>query len=542
MSENSGSKERSPTPSLVTVADIVRSHEREDFDEQNSTNHRTLWQRFRYYSPIRIFFGLIILAALAFGTTHEVKNVIANDVKVQPEFFAPYVDVTLTPTYQFQTTAYNVAKQTVFSFITAPSKGGCSPSWGGYYSLGGAESQLNLSRRFIEYENLGGTPIISFGGQRGQHLSTVCKTATALADAYRQVIETYHVTELDFDTEGPALNNSIAMVSRAKALGILEREYPKLRVWLTLPVALNGLDENALDVINLMLADHVGFVGINTMTMDFGSPQANMGSAAENALTDTETQLSTVFLHHGIHYSARQIYNRMGATVLIGQNNNYGEIFTVQDAHSLVSFARSHALRRVSMWSLNRDSACPSTFGDQEEYSNTCSGTSENFLQFSSIFSQSLNGAVTRYHSVIEGPTDTTTNPANAPYPIWQPSFPYPENYKVVWNGYVYEAKYYTQGSQPTQDYESSSQSPWLLIGPVLKTDHAPTLPTLPPGKYSAWSSTRTYSTGTDVELDGLGYQAKYYNQGDNPLLALQDPNTSPWKPLFSYPGEPPLN
>jgi len=542
MGEERKSRQQSASPSLITVADLVKPHEGAGAEGEDSAGRRSLWQRIRYYSPARIMLGILILGGLGFGATREVKNVIANDVKVRPEFFAPYVDVTLTPTYQFQITADNIAKQTVFSFITAPSGGGCEPSWGGYYSISGAESQLNLTRRFIEYEDLGGTPIISFGGQRGQHLSTVCTTPTMLANVYRQVIDAYHVKILDFDTEGPALNNAPAMVRRAKALRILETEFPKLKVWLTVPVTLNGLDQNAVSVVDYMLANHVGFTGINIMTMDFGTPQQNMGSAVEGALTSTESQLSNVFARYGLKYSSRQIYNRMGATVLIGQNNDYGEVFTVQDARSLVSFARHHALRRVSMWSLNRDSACPSTFGDQEIYSNTCSGTPQTYLEFSSIFSQGLNGSVTTYHSVIEGPTDTTTNPANAPYPIWQPSFPYPENYKVVWNGFVYQAKYYTQGSQPSQAYGSNSQSPWLLIGPVLKTDHAPTLPTLPLGKYPTWNPKTTYSTGTDVEQDGLGYQAKYYNQGDAPSLALQDPNSSPWKPLFSYPGEPPLD
>ncbi|MGC9156405.1 MAG: chitinase, partial [Ferrimicrobium sp.] len=290
------------------------------------------------------------------------------------------------------------------------------------------------------------------------------------------------------------------------------------------------------------LVDHVRFVGVNVMTMDFGPVEQNMASAVTDALGATETQLGTIFARHGLHYSPKQLYNRMGATVLIGQNNDYGEIFTTRDATALVNFAKTHSLRRISMWSLNRDTSCPSTFGNQEQYSDTCSGTPQSTLQFSRIFSQGLTGSVTSHHSVIEGPTDISTNPANAPYPIWQPNFPYPENYKVVWNGYVYQAKYYNQGSQPSQLGQADVQTPWLLIGPVLTTDHAPQLPHLPLGKYPGWNAKTTYTAGTDVELGGLGYQAKYYNQNQNPSLALQDPDTSPWKPLFQYPGEPPLN
>ena len=38
---------------------------------------------------------------------------------------------------------------------------------------------------------------------------------------------------------------------------------------------------------------------------------------------------------------------------------------------------------------------------------------------------------------------------------------------------------------------------------------------------------------------DGLGYQAKYYTQGDDPAEVLTNPSGSPWKALYTIPGEP---
>lgn len=531
-----------PSPPLITLADLVKPHETGGEDNREARPRRSIRARLSYYSPIRIFMAIVILLGLGYFTTKQVQNVIASSVKVKSEFFAPYVDTTLTPTYQFQDTNQNVAKQTVLGFITAPPSGACTPSWGGYYSFASAESQINLTRRLVEYQNLGGNPIISFGGQRGRHLSTVCTSPGALASAYSQVISTYQVPAIDLDTEGSALNNYAAMNRRAQALRLLESQFPKLQVWLTLPVAINGLQENALGVVRTMLIHRVRLAGINLMTMDFGVPVSNMAVAIESSLKATETQLSNEFLHHGLHLTARQIYNRMGATVEIGQNSNFGEVFTTSDARSLVTFALNNSLRRLSMWSLNRDAPCATAFGNQEIYSNTCSGTSQSSLQFSNIFAHALTGSIISQHQVILAPNDISTNPANAPYPIWQPNFPYPEHYKVVWNGYVYEAKYYNQGTQPTQTYQFSFQTPWLLIGPVLKTDHAPSIPKLPPGIYPAWNAKQAYNTGTNVEIAGEGYQAKYYNQGDNPTEALVDPNSSPWKPLFTFPGEPALD
>ncbi|MEX6430620.1 hypothetical protein [Ferrimicrobium sp.] len=531
-----------PSTPLITLADLIKPHEVDGEDDRETRVRRSLRARLSYYSPLRIFMAIVILAGIGYFGTKQVQNVIASSVKVKSEFFAPYVDTTLTPTYQFQDANQNVAKQTILGFITAPPSGTCTPSWGGYYSIASAESQINLTRRLVEYQNLGGTAIISFGGQRGRHLSTVCTSPSALASVYSQVISTYHTPAIDLDTEGSALNDFAAMNRRAQALRLLESQYPKLQVWLTLPVATNGLQENALGVVRTMLTHRVRLAGINVMTMDYGVPTSNMAATIESSLKATELQLANEFTHHGLHLTAKQIFNRMGATVEIGQNSDYGEIFTTSDARSLAAFVLRNSLRRLSMWSLNRDAPCPTAFGNQEIYSNTCSGTQQSSLQFSNIFNHALTGSITNRHQVILAPNDISTNPANAPYPIWQPNFPYPEHYKVVWNGYVYQAKYYNQGTQPTQTYQYSFQTPWLLIGPVLKTDHAPSIPKLPPGTYPAWNAKQAYSTGANVEIGGEGYQAKYYNQGDNPTAALINPSTSPWKPLFTLPGEPALN
>ena len=71
-----------------------------------------------------------------------------------------------------------------------------------------------------------------------------------------------------------------------------------------------------------------------------------------------------------------QVWNRIGATVMIGQNDVAGQIVTVDDAKGVAAFARSQHLGRVSMWSLNRDSQCGSQFARIGVHSNTCSGTS----------------------------------------------------------------------------------------------------------------------------------------------------------------------
>jgi chitinase len=73
----------------------------------------------------------------------------------------------------------------------------------------------------------------------------------------------------------------------------------------------------------------------------------------------------------------------------------------------------------------------------------------------------------------------------------------------------------------------------------VLPGDKSPTIAPLPAGTYPGWSPTQNYTAGQDVMYNGLGYRAKWANQGASPADAVNDPGGSPWSPLYSIPGEP---
>jgi chitinase len=190
------------------------------------------------------------------------------------------------------------------------------------------------------------------------------------------------------------------------------------------------------------------------------------------------------------------------------------------------------------MWSLNRDVQCGSTFSQIGVNSNICSGTTQTRLQFSRIFGE-LAGAVPMATGGAATPPQPDTNPADAPFPMWSPDSAYQTGYKVVREGYIYEAKWYNAGQDPAEQVQYSWQTPWELLGPVLPGDKAPTIATLPAGTYPDWSSAKNYTAGQDVMYNGLGYRAKWANQGASPVEAINDPGGSPWSPLYSIPGEP---
>ena len=64
-----------------------------------------------------------------------------------------------------------------------------------------------------------------------------------------------------------------------------------------------------------------------------------MAKLAENALNATAGQLADLYPEYGIQLRSQQIWQRLGATVMIGQNDIQGENFTVADAQSLAGFA-----------------------------------------------------------------------------------------------------------------------------------------------------------------------------------------------------------
>lgn len=501
----------------------------------------------RRLSLLRVLVALCLLAGLGYGGYLGVRHRLAPVAAIRSTWFAPYVDVTLSPAFPFQSTSADPARQAVLGFVVAAPGQPCTPSWGGAYTLAAAGQSLALGSRIAQLQRDGAQAIVSFGGQRHTSLDAGCTSTPRLAAAYRSVIGRYRLTTIDLDVEGAALGDFAASQRRAAAMAAVERaaraSHRQLRVWLTLPVEPSGLQDNALSVIRLMLRDRVQLAGINLMTMDFSQPPAagrSLLGQAESALTASHAQLASLLPRYGLHLQPQQIWQWLGATVMIGQNDVRAERFTIADARGLTRFAARHHLGRVSMWSLNRDAQCGSSFPETGLLSNTCSGTAQPRLGFSRVFGR-LRGQATAVPLTPGGtvlPPRPDTRAADAPYPLWSPAASYQQGYKVVEDGEIYQAKWYNTGQDPAAQVQYSWQTPWELLGPVLPGDRAPHLK-LPAGTYPAWSIGSQYRAGDKVLYRGLPYQAKWVNQGVSPAGEAADPAGSPWRPLFRIPGEP---
>ncbi|SDP01978.1 chitinase [Klenkia soli] len=495
---------------------------------------------------------LALLVAALGGVTAaavvQVDDVRTPDPAPASAWHVPYVDVTLTPTFQFQDPAANPARTVALAFVVADPDAACSPSWGGYYSLDGAGQDLDLDRRITQLRSAGGDVVVSFGGLTNEELSVACTDEEALTDAYRDVVERYDLSSVDMDVEGTAVADQAAADRRARALATVQAERRAedrpLSVWLTLPVTPDGLTADGLALVGRTLDGGVDLAGVNVMTMDYGGSKAagtGMLAAAEDALTATAAQLGDAYEQRGEPLDDADLWAHLGATPMIGQNDVDGEVFTVDDATGLTTFARERGLGRLSMWSINRDQPCGASFADVAVHSNTCSGVTQDPLAFTTAFGRiGSPGATGTVTEVVRQDTrqPVLDDPTTSPYPIWRAEAQYPAGYKVVWHGQVYEARWYASGIDPSTT-GSGTPSPWTLLGAVTTTEAAPEPVPSVTDVTDAWDPATLYTRGARVVFDGLPYEARWTNQATSPGVQFPIGPDEPWAPLFTIPGEP---
>ncbi|HZS94910.1 MAG TPA: chitinase, partial [Chloroflexota bacterium] len=427
---------------------------------------------------------LIVLVAVAVVVLVSWDQAVAAYSRLtQPAistWFAPYIDVTLTPTYQFQDPSVDPIPYSVLGFVVADRQNDCTPTWGTYFNLDGASRELDLDRRIERVRERGGDVVVSFGGVANEELAVACADVPALRKAYGAVINRYGAQTIDFDIEGAAEADTAANARRASAVRELQARAKRLKrplnVWLTLPVTPSGLTADGLSVVNAMLQAGVDVSGVNALVMDYGGSLPagqSMGSANISALRAVYSQLKRAYRRAGNSLSGRRLWERIGATPMIGQNDSEGETFSLTDAEALVSFARRVHLGRVSMWSANRDYQC-SVNADTSVVSNVCSGVEQTPQAFTWELGR-LNAPMPDRARVpatsIRDRAPSRDNPDTSPYAIWTAGKAYVAGNKVVWHGEVYQAKWWSLANVPDATVDHVWNTPWRDLGPVLPMD-----------------------------------------------------------------------
>ena len=221
----------------------------------------------------------------------------------------------------------------------------------------------------------GGHVKASFGGADGTYLENACSDATSLGNAISSFVDATGITDLDFDIEqGSTSSNAAINAMRGTALAKVQAQ-KHIRVAFTLPVNPDGLDSLGLAVVKAALDAGVQVSFVNVMTMDYGNG-TNLGTTPIASVDATAKQLQSLVA--GLSLDAA--YRMVGATAMLGHNDDT-EVFSLDNAATLVAYAKQKKLGLVSFWAIQRDEKCPAGVD-----LDVCTGVNSAAFQFHQIF------------------------------------------------------------------------------------------------------------------------------------------------------------
>ena len=233
--------------------------------------------------------------------------------------------------------------------------------WGGYYTLGEAGGQDSAQYKGILdsialLRQKGGSFAISVGGQLGEAPWTVTQNQDMLEKFYLDIIETYDVKRLDLDIE-ESNQDKAQNQANAKAIKAIQ-DKTNVEITLTIPIMPHGWEQKQLNIISAYLDAGVDVTLINSMTMCYGAglyENEDYGTASVRAITNSISQLKTLYSNQGISLTDAQAYHKTGATVAIGYESDLYPIFTTDMTNTVIDDAIKNEYGMVSMWSLSRD-------------------------------------------------------------------------------------------------------------------------------------------------------------------------------------------
>ncbi|MGB3414226.1 MAG: carbohydrate-binding protein [Microbacteriaceae bacterium] len=490
-------------------------------------------------SFIRLTGLMVILGLFGFGAVSGWRWLEDSTVDVKDPWFAGYVDITATPTYKFELNTTDTTKHVVLAFVVNSRTQKCQPAWGGVYTPDEASVNLDLDRRIARVYGQQREIILSFGGQLGTELASSCDTVPDLKKAYRTVIDRYQISTIDLDIEGAELANSASSLRRAQAVAELQKEMraegKSLAVWLTVPIGPSGMLQDVVNLVQGFLSAGVDLGGVNYMTMNYNSADSgdDLLQTITSSLDFAHQQLGGIYRQAGTYLSDTAIWQKIGVTPMIGQNDVPKEVFSLEQATALNKYIVDKGIRRASLWSLNRDKTCSPNYPNVKIVSDSCSGVNQGDFFYSDMLGADMKGEPNAAAGDVTvpdlTPEDLTDDPKTSPYPLWSADSAYTAGTKVVWKRNVYTAKWWTQGEQPDLPVVDIANQPWTLVGPVLEGETPKPEVTLPKDYYPEWKPDQIYQRSQRVMQDGIAYEAKWWTQSESPDKSLVDPGNASW-------------
>ncbi|MEY9932674.1 hypothetical protein ABH926_007325 [Catenulispora sp. GP43] len=277
-----------------------------------------------------------------------------------PGVAAPFVDIGAWPTPNLTQIAETTGlRQFSLGFIVNGTAT-CTPSWFNAYAMNAGFEQSDIAG----LRGIGGDVKPSFGGEAGTELAQSCTDVPSLTAAYQSAITAYNLTQIDFDIEGSAVADPASIDRRSQAIAALQRTAAAagkpLTVTLTLPILPSGLTSDGLYAVQSAVKYGAEITMVNGMAMDFGdieapNPGGQMGTYAIDSAKSLFNQLTPLYPT----LTAAQVWNMIGVTPMIGQNDDSSEVFYPADMQQLLTFAQQQHLGELAFWDVTRDgNAC----------------------------------------------------------------------------------------------------------------------------------------------------------------------------------------
>ncbi|MEV4311925.1 chitinase [Actinocrispum sp. NPDC049592] len=303
---------------------------------------------------MKIMRRILVAVAVASATVGLAP---AAQAAVNPVLAAPYLYQWSNPPNPVSVMNATGIKSFTLAFVL--SNGNCNPAWDGNRSLTGSDiTRVNQIRA------AGGDAIPSIGGWSGNKLGSTCSNSTALAAAYQKVINAGKFTAIDLDIENTdEFQNATVQDRILGAVKIIKQNNPGVRVVITIGTTTSGPDSWGNRIIERAKAIGAPVDVWAVMPFDFSSG-GDMVGKTKSAVTGLKNKVKSVY---GLSDDAA--FRRSGLSSMNGHTDNSGEVVTVANFKSIVSWANSVHLARVSFWALNRD--C-----------NNCAGISQGLYDF----------------------------------------------------------------------------------------------------------------------------------------------------------------
>ncbi|WP_433172355.1 chitinase [Actinoallomurus sp. CA-150999] len=254
------------------------------------------------------------------------------------------------------------------------SDGGCNPKWDGSRSLTGSDKTAINSIR-----SAGGDVVVSFGGWSGNKLGEHCSSASALAGAYQKVIDAYGLKAIDIDIESTEFSNGTVQQRVIDALKTVKSKNSGIKEYITFGTTPSGPDSTGKSLINRGAKAGLAVDGWTIMPFDFGSHSGSMGSVTTAAADGLKNAVKSAY-----GYSDSVAYSHIGISSMNGKTDESDETVSTGDFQTILSYAKSHHIARLTFWAVNRDRKC----GSGESAGDSCSGVSQSAYAYSKIFAQ----------------------------------------------------------------------------------------------------------------------------------------------------------